>query len=46
MTGYGRGEYELHRGTWPRQPDALAGNLSDAVRQILQIGGGAPRRND
>ncbi len=46
MTGYGRGEYELHRGTWPRQPDALAGNLSDAVRQILQIGCGAPRRND
>jgi D-glycero-D-manno-heptose 1,7-bisphosphate phosphatase len=46
MTGYGRGEYELHRDTWPRQPDALAGNLSDAVRQILQIGGGAPRRND
>jgi len=46
MTGYGRGEYELHRGTWPRQPDALAKSLSDAVRQILQIGGGAPRRND
>lgn len=38
MTGYGRGEYELHRNSWPRQPDALAGNLRDAVRQILQIG--------
>jgi len=38
MTGYGRGEYELHRNIWPRQPDALAGNLRDAVRQILQIG--------
>jgi D-glycero-D-manno-heptose 1,7-bisphosphate phosphatase len=46
MTGYGRGEYELHRTTWPRQPDALAGNLGDAVRQILQNGAGAPRRNE
>jgi len=46
MTGYGRGEYELHRATWPRQPDALAENLRDAVRRILQNGGGAPRRNE
>jgi D-glycero-D-manno-heptose 1,7-bisphosphate phosphatase len=45
MTGYGRGEYELHRATWPRQPDGLAENLKDAVRNILQNGGGAPRRN-
>ena len=45
MTGYGRGEYELHRDTWPRQPDALAENLRDAVRDILQNGGGA-RRNE
>ena len=45
MTGYGRGEYELHHTTWPRQPDALAENLKDAVRQILQNGGGLPRRN-
>jgi D-glycero-D-manno-heptose 1,7-bisphosphate phosphatase len=36
MTGYGRGEYEYYRATWPRQPDALAGNLSDAVRQVLK----------
>ena len=35
MTGYGRGEYELHRATWPRQPDALAENLTEAVRRIL-----------
>lgn len=35
MTGYGRGEYELHHETWPRQPDALAGNLTEAVRLIL-----------
>ena len=46
MTGYGRGEYELHRATWPRQPDALAENLGDAVRHILQNGGGAPRRSE
>jgi D-glycero-D-manno-heptose 1,7-bisphosphate phosphatase len=45
MTGYGRGEYELHRATWPRQPDGLAENLKHAVRNILQNGGGAPRRN-
>jgi len=35
MTGYGRGEYELHRKTWPRQPDALAENLTEAVNRIL-----------
>ena len=46
MTGYGRGEYELHRTTWPRQPDAVAGNLGDAVRQILQNGAAAPRRDE
>ena len=46
MTGYGRGEYELHRTTWPRQPDALAENLRDAVRQILRTGGDPPRRDE
>ena len=46
MTGYGRGEFELHRTAWPRQPDALAENLRDAVRHILQNGGGEPRRNE
>ena len=46
MTGYGRGEYELHRATWPRQPEALAANLSEAVRQILKNGSGAARRDD
>jgi D-glycero-D-manno-heptose 1,7-bisphosphate phosphatase len=35
MTGYGRGEYELHRDNWPRQPDVLAENLTDAVSRIL-----------
>jgi len=42
MTGYGRGEYELHRGKWPKQPNALAENLSEAVRHILIDRGGAP----
>jgi D-glycero-D-manno-heptose 1,7-bisphosphate phosphatase len=46
MTGYGRGEYELHRNAWPRQPDARAENLRDAVRHILQNGGDAPRRDE
>jgi D-glycero-D-manno-heptose 1,7-bisphosphate phosphatase len=46
MTGYGRGEYEFHRAAWPRQPDVLAENLSDAVRCILQNGGDAPRPNE
>jgi D-glycero-D-manno-heptose 1,7-bisphosphate phosphatase len=35
MTGYGRGEYELYREGWPRQPDALAENLTEAVHRIL-----------
>ena len=46
MSGYGRGEYEFHRATWPRQPDVLAENLRDAVRSILQNGGDAPRPNE
>ena len=35
MTGYGRGEYQLHHSRWARQPDALAENLTEAVRRIL-----------
>jgi D-glycero-D-manno-heptose 1,7-bisphosphate phosphatase len=45
MTGYGRGEHELHGATWPRQPDAMVENLRDAVRLILQSGGVAPGRD-
>jgi D-glycero-D-manno-heptose 1,7-bisphosphate phosphatase len=45
MTGYGRGEYEWHRSAWPRQPDALAENLSDAVRHILLNGVRAARHD-
>ncbi len=40
MTGYGKGEYELHREKWPRQPDAVADNLRDAVRLIVNDAGG------
>jgi D-glycero-D-manno-heptose 1,7-bisphosphate phosphatase len=42
MTGYGRGEYELHRESWPRQPDAIADNLRDAVAHVLQNGNRKP----
>jgi D-glycero-D-manno-heptose 1,7-bisphosphate phosphatase len=42
MTGYGRGEYELHREKWPRQPDVLAENLTDAVVRVLKDRAGAP----
>ena len=46
MTGYGRGEYELHRSTWPRQPDLVSENLKDAVLHILRNGGGAARGDE
>ncbi len=36
LTGYGRGEYELHRSEWPRQPHGVAENLSVAVDMILE----------
>src|SRR6476469_2621212 len=31
MTGYGRGEYELHRERWAKQPDPLAADLREEV---------------
>jgi D-glycero-D-manno-heptose 1,7-bisphosphate phosphatase len=46
MTGYGRGEYDLHRSTWPKQPDVVTENLKDAVRHIMQNGGNAPRGDE
>ncbi len=46
MTGYGRGEYDLHRSTWPKQPDLVAENIKNAVRHILSNGGRAPRGNE
>ncbi len=36
LTGYGRGEYELYRDTWPRQPDHVAADLAEAVDRILE----------
>jgi D-glycero-D-manno-heptose 1,7-bisphosphate phosphatase len=45
MTGYGRGEFEWHRSEWPKQPDALADNLTDAVRHILLNGVYAARHD-
>lgn len=35
LTGYGRGEYEYRRHSWPRPPDLVAENLLDAVNKIL-----------
>ena len=36
LTGYGRGEYELHHADWPRQPESVAEDLSAAVDFILK----------
>lgn len=35
MTGYGRGEYEHRRKSWPRMPDMIVENLLEAVEKIL-----------
>ena len=35
LTGYGRGEFEYQRGAWPSEPDLIAENLLEAVREIL-----------
>lgn len=35
MTGYGRGEYEYERETWPRAPEHVAESLEDAVAWIV-----------
>jgi len=36
LTGYGRGDYELHRNEWPEQPYGVAENLDVAVDLILE----------
>ena len=36
LTGYGRGEYELHRQEWRRQPDAVSEDLAEAVEVVLE----------
>jgi D-glycero-D-manno-heptose 1,7-bisphosphate phosphatase len=35
LTGYGRGEYELHSEEWARQPDRVVESLTEAVDVIL-----------
>jgi D-glycero-D-manno-heptose 1,7-bisphosphate phosphatase len=36
LTGYGRGDYEEHHASWPRQPDDVVENLAEAVELILK----------
>jgi D-glycero-D-manno-heptose 1,7-bisphosphate phosphatase len=36
LTGYGRGEFEYQRDSWQREPDLIAENLLEAVREILR----------
>lgn len=36
LTGYGRGEYELHHETWARQPDWVVEDLTEAVDLVLK----------
>jgi D-glycero-D-manno-heptose 1,7-bisphosphate phosphatase len=45
MTGYGKGNYEYQRQTWPRLPHLIAENLLEAADKILGElgrGGGSP----
>jgi D-glycero-D-manno-heptose 1,7-bisphosphate phosphatase len=35
LTGYGRGEFEYQRDAWRHEPDLIAENLLEAVREIL-----------
>ncbi len=35
LTGYGLGEYEYQRASWPREPEYVAENLLEAVKWIL-----------
>ena len=34
-TGYGRGDLEYHGALWPRQPDAIVENLTEAAEWLL-----------
>ena len=36
LSGYGRGEWEYQRTRWPHQPDLVAEDLLEAVREILK----------
>lgn len=42
-TGYGRGEEEHGRSSWPTEPDHIADDLLDAVRWIVEVDD--PRRS-
>ncbi|MGB7924076.1 MAG: HAD family hydrolase [Pyrinomonadaceae bacterium] len=35
LSGYGRGEWEYQRSTWKHQPDMVADDLLEAVREIV-----------
>lgn len=37
MSGYGLGDWEHYRGTWPRQPEVVAANSLEAVEEILKL---------
>lgn len=37
LTGYGKGEYEYYRNTWPRPPDFVAAHLLEGVEWILRV---------
>lgn len=39
LSGYGRGEWEYQRAAWTFEPDLIAENLLDAVRQITGVEG-------
>ena len=36
LSGYGRGEFEHHHAEWPRQPDQVVEDLTEAVNFILK----------
>jgi D-glycero-D-manno-heptose 1,7-bisphosphate phosphatase len=36
LSGYGRGEWEYQRDAWKYEPDLIAEDLLDAIKQILQ----------
>ncbi|HEY9403431.1 MAG TPA: HAD family hydrolase [Pyrinomonadaceae bacterium] len=38
LSGYGRGEWEYQRGAWRHQPDLVAENLLEAVKEIISDG--------
>jgi D-glycero-D-manno-heptose 1,7-bisphosphate phosphatase len=37
MSGYGRGEYEYQRASWPARPDHIAEDLNEAIDWIISV---------